>query len=141
MSPNNRNDRPDIVSVPDGNFKSLLALRRRVATENEEKYKSDSKKRLAKIADTKVRTVFIGALAKFEEKFGFLWGYGQEAPLTPEQEELKELWIQCRTEVLNHGNNQRRALLNEIENQTVSWNRHHMSLPVKPLKSSEEGNE
>ena len=34
----------------------------------------------------------IGALSSIEDKFGFLWGSGQEEPLTDEQEIMKDLY-------------------------------------------------
>lgn len=113
--------------------RTLSAIKKKVAEDNKARYKESSKDRLNKIAEKKLRTAFIGALAKFEESFGFLWGHEQETELSPEQIQMAELWDHCRTEVLNNGNNQIRALKKEVDNQTISWDRHSMTLPVKPL--------
>lgn len=112
--------------------KEAFKLKQMIAKKNKQRYSDDSKQRLKNIAATKLKTTFIGALSKFEENFGFLWGFGSDEQLTEKQKEFLELWEICRTDILNNGNNQRRALLNEIEQQTVSWNRHHMDLPLKP---------
>jgi hypothetical protein len=111
------------------------AMTRQLCEARQKDYLEKSRKRLETIICTKIRTTFIGSLAIFEKYFGFLWGHGlNEEDLTPEQSNMKELFIQVRNEILNNGNNQMRASQNEIANQTISWNRFHIDLPVKPLK-------
>lgn len=111
----------------------MKALSSKMKSAREERYMEQSRRRLDKIVSTKVRTAFIGALAAFEEEFGFLWG--QDTPedqLTEEQANMRELWIRARTNVLNNGNTQLRAVRNEIANQTIKWNRHHIDFQVQP---------
>ena len=43
---------------------------------------------------------------------------------------MLELWTRARTEVLNNGNTQLRALRTEIASQTVKWNRHHIDFKI-----------
>jgi hypothetical protein len=65
----------------------------------------------ARAMEKRIRTGFIGALARFEDYFGTLWGHDKP----PEQRTLQEnlwydVWLQCRNEVLNNGNKQIRDL-------------------------------
>lgn len=115
--------------------RALQAAKKAVKESRETKYLEDCKKRLKTIISKKIRTSFIGALAQFEENFGFLWGYNSKEPLTQEQQDFKELWERVRTAILNGGNHQIRAAQNEIDNQTISWNRYHMDLPVRERKN------
>lgn len=61
----------------------------------------------------KIQTTMIGALARFEEGFGYLWGHNQDS-LTPKQLEFKNMWDKVRTEILNNGNDQIRAGISEM---------------------------
>lgn len=109
----------------------------------QERYAEESRKRLAKIAATKIRTTFIGALAEVEKVFGFLWGV-QPQFMTEDQLKMKESlealgfdeayfakqWEEARTAILNNGNNQARALDQEILQYSMTWNRYRMTIPV-----------
>jgi len=131
----NNNTKPEL------DIRGMALLKRKVAEQNQQHYADLSKQRLKKIAGTKIQTAFIGALAQFETFFGFLWGHGQDEPLSESQEQMKELWEKCRTEVLNTGNNQRRSLDHEIDLHYVRWERHQVVMPVKPLPKQGEANE
>ena len=119
-------------------FKSLKALKKKMQEENQQRYLDESKKRLSKIVETKLKTAFIGALSNFEQEFGFLWGHGQQSDPTEEQEFMKEIWERTRTSVLNNGNNQIRAVRSEIANHSIEWQRYRTELPVKPMESKED---
>jgi hypothetical protein len=93
-------------------------------------YKENSKKRLLKNIEKKFKTTMIGALARFEEGFGDLWGHGKRE-LTSEELEFRKIWEDVRTEVLNNGNNQLRGAQDEIANYTMSWDKYHTELIVK----------
>ena len=118
----------------------LKAIRNKIRKENEQKYLENSKDRLEKIVTTKIRTSFIGALSQFEENFGFLWGHGKNGALTEEEVIMQEVWERTRTAVLNNGNNQIRAVKNEIECNTVHWDRYTMEIPTLDSKEGEEEN-
>ena len=119
-------------------FKSLKALKKKMQEESQQRYLDESKRRLARIVETKLKTSFIGALSHFEQEFGFLWGHGQQGDLTEEQEFMKEIWDRTRTAVLNNGNNQIRAVKSEIANHSIEWQRYRAELPVKPMEPKEE---
>ena len=126
--------------MTDVNTRKLLSnVKRQIADRNLEKFKEVSKNRLKELAIKKMKTCFIGSIAKFEEFFSFLW-HTDEGELTEEQKYMLELWEKCRTEVLNNGNNQLRALLKEIDNQTIEWNRYKITLPVK-VNLNKDGND
>ena len=119
-------------------FKSLKALKKKMQEESQQRYLDESKKRLSKIVETKLKTAFIGALSNFEQEFGFLWGHEQKSGPTEEQEFMKEIWERTRTSVLNNGNNQIRAVKSEIANHSIEWQRYQTELPVKPMELKED---
>lgn len=98
-----------------------------------QRYQSASRDRLWRILKKKVTTSFIGAIARVETLIGKdLWGHGKPlSECTPNQKEWREIWEQCRNEILNNGNNQLRAIENEVGEYVVSWNRHSIRIPVK----------
>lgn len=112
-------------------LQKYMDLAKRAKQAKTERFGEDSKKRFDKILSTKVNTVMIGAIAAFEENFGFLWGKGKAfEELTKEELEFHELWQNVRNKVLNNGNNQLRALKNELANNSVIWNRYQLNLPM-----------
>tara|TARA_Y100001951_G_C11205289_1_gene219596 strand:+ start:377 stop:775 length:399 start_codon:yes stop_codon:yes gene_type:complete len=106
-------------------------------SEKSSKYKEVSKDRLLKIGKKKIQTTMIGALSTIEKHLGFLWGYESSEPLTPEQEHLKELYEEVRSEILDRGNNQARNLEAEFANYDINWLRYQITLPVKNLETQE----
>ena len=95
-------------------------------------YKEKSKKSISSIVNTKMKTSFIGAISAFEKHFGFLWGHGKdEEDLTPSEAEMREVWEETRADILDNGNTQLRAIVSEINNYTITWDRYHLDFPVK----------
>lgn len=92
-----------------------------------------SRRRLQKIVETKLRTSFIGAIAEVEESIGRqLWGHGlPEDECSAEQLRWRAVWEATRKEILNNGNNQLRAANNELTQYDVKWNRCSVTLPVR----------
>jgi len=70
---------------------------------------------ICKNAATRIRTTMIGAISKFENHFGHLWGHFSDDPLTEEQEKFADLWDCTRNEILNQGNQQIRHITNDCE--------------------------
>ena len=106
-------------------------------SEKNSKYKEVSKDRLLKIGKKKIQTTMIGALSTIEKHLGFLWGYESSEPLTPEQEHLKELYEEVRSEILDRDNNQARNLEAEFANYDINWLRYQITLPVKNLETQQ----
>lgn len=113
-------------------MRRVAALKRAELPEKEKKYNASSKARLIKILEKKLKTSFIGALSQFEEFFGrALWGHGKDdEDRTQDEKEFYEMWQQCRTNILNNGNNQIRAIENELQQYEVSWQRYQNRLIV-----------
>lgn len=68
------------------------------------------------LVSKRLETTMIGCLARFESSFGTLWGYDEDydKPLTANQEKFQDTWEYTRTSILNHGNNQIRAVIDDI---------------------------
>lgn len=120
--------------------KRLVALSRKA---NDVRYEAHSKATLKRHIETKFRTTMIGSLSRFEKIFGEeVWGYGlDEDLLTDTQKENQEKWQLARTEILNNGNNQMRAALAEVDNNTIRYNKmEYTFLLKKPQDSQEKSN-
>jgi len=97
---------------------------------NQDKFEKNSKKRLMANITKKFKTTMIGALAQFEKEFGYLWGM-KNTDLTEEQKKFFIKWQAVRTEILNNGNSQLRACLEEISQYTMKWDRYHTDFIIK----------
>lgn len=64
----------------------------------------------------KIETTMIGALARFEENFGDLWGHDTKN-ISQEQLRNQIIWDKVRNEILDHGNNQIRKAIAELRGQ------------------------
>ena len=111
-------------------YSDLIKEKSNYKTKRAERYKIDSKDRLSKILRKKIETTMIGALSTIEDKFGFLWGKGQDEPLTEEQEIMKDLYQSVRSEILDRGNNQARNIDAELGQYEVEWSKYSMTIPV-----------
>jgi hypothetical protein len=71
------------------------------------------------IAAKRLETTMIGALSRFENVFGYLWG--QHKPhnedLTDQEMHFDNMWQDVRNNILNHGNKQIRSLENDLDKQ------------------------
>lgn len=105
----------------------------------ERNYEQSSSRRLMSIAGKKMKTSFIGDLDIIESAFGELWGHGKNADeLTESEMYWREKWSKARAEILDNGNNQLRALLNEISEYTIKWNRYNMRFVDEGFKHVED---
>lgn len=110
--------------MEDKHFKYQNITRKREAYARE-KQKEGSARRLLSNVETKIRTTFIGAISRIEEKFGHLWGLDNDTP-SASQVKMRKLWDDLRKEILDHGNNQIRALRKEFDQYDIDWNRYHI---------------
>lgn len=95
------------------------------------RHQEDSKLRLQKNVQTKIKTSFIGAIAQFEMTFGHLWGHGQKEALTERQQDWLDAWNECRDAILTKGNNQVRGIESELKQYIVEWVRYKTFLKTK----------
>ena len=127
------------TSNSDSPLHRFMSMKKQNMEATTARYSEDSRKRLDKIISTKMNTTMIGSLATFEKNFGFLWGQGKkDSERTEEERECYTLWQNVRTEVLNNGNNQIRALRNELQNHDVNWKRYQLTIKAKPAEESQE---
>lgn len=89
-----------------------------------------SKDRLRKEIGKRINTTMIGAIASVEKYFGKLWGF-ENQEVTPQQERLREVFEELRSEILDKGNAQIRNIESELSSYDVVWNRFHIDLPIK----------
>lgn len=61
--------------------------------------------------EKRFKTTMIGAIARFEESFGYLWENDSD-----KQQYYDDLWDYTRNSVLNHGNHQIRLAIEELRN-------------------------
>jgi len=116
----------------------LVAAQQKQREIKDNKYKDKSKKRLSNIISTKIKTSFIGAISSCEEHFGFLWGHGKnEEELDENELAMREIWENVRAGILDNGNTQLRATINEINNYSITWERYHVDLPIKNTEEKE----
>lgn len=119
-------------------YAELVRKSEKYKTDKTNKYKEVSKDRLLKISKKKIQTTMIGALSTIEKHFGFLWGHESGEALTPEQEHVKQLFDEVRSEILDRGNNQARNLEAEFNNYEINWLRYQITLPVKDIATLKE---
>ena len=97
----------------------------------EVRHRQDSTNQLRSVFRKKLTTSFIGAIARFEHHFGYLWGHQQPiARCSPEQLKSREVWNDCRNEVLDIGNNQLRGVDAELNQYGVVWNRYQTQFRI-----------
>jgi len=111
----------------------LAAIRRRQQLLSHGRILDDSRERLKKIAAKKFRTCFISALAEFENTFGLeVWGHNlPEDSITTEQKANRLRWEQVRTNILNKGNTQSRALGMEMDLHLIEFEGYRMDFGGK----------
>ena len=95
--------------------------------------KEKSKDRLTKNCKKKVQTTMIGALSSIEDHLGFLWGHKSDEALSEEQEKMRQLYEELRSEILDKGNTQMRNIDAELTQYDINWNRYQYQIPIKPL--------
>ena len=122
----------------DEGFKNLIRSSKNYKEEKEQKYKVNSKDRLFKIASKKIKTTMIGALSTLEENLGFLWGHESDKDISPEQQHMKTIFEQVRSDILDKGNTQIRNLEAEFNYYDITWLRFHVDLPVKPVEEPDK---
>lgn len=66
--------------------------------------------------ETRFKTLMIGSISRFEKYFGYLWNHGDD-PKTQSESKFRDLWDSLRIDLLNHGNNQIRLAMNEMEKE------------------------
>ena len=115
-----------------------FARKQEIKERNVEIYKSASKKQLMKNIEKKFKTTMIGAIARFEKKFGFLWGHEKKEALNEQEMTFRKLWDEARTEILDNGNNQLRIAQEEIAQYSMSWDKYQTEFKITSQENKDE---
>ena len=119
-------------------FLRLKKVKEAAKKANQERFAANSTRKLEINLRKKFQTTMVGALAKFEERFGHMWGHGIIIEdLDEEQERYREIWDVVRTEILNNGNNQLRGATEELARYSVVWNGYHADFQIVKQDSQE----
>ncbi len=111
-------------------FSRISEVRKKEEVYKQEKFAERSKEKLISVIDKKFKTTFIGALSCIESEIGFLWGHGKELnELTENEKKWAVVWERIRTNILNNGNNQARAVTNELQQYAINWQGYYTKLP------------
>ena len=97
-----------------------------------------SKEKFIQLLEAKTKTAAIGTLASIEESFGKLWGHDQNDP-SEGQMQNREAWQQLRTEILDKIHEQKRQLINELEQYQMEWTRYQVEFLPLSAKPKECG--
>ena len=110
--------------------RELAAILNKQKAEAERRIAHDSRERLKRTSARKFRTSFIFPISEFEMTFGLeLWGHGlPDEKLTPIQKANRERWQQVRTNILNNGNTQLRAMEAEIDLHEIKFVGYQMDM-------------
>jgi hypothetical protein len=101
--------------------------------------KKSNNKKINQIIKKRIQTTMIGAIARFEENFGFLWGQDKDIDLNSEQIRNLEIWEKTRTEILDNGNNQIRGAISEIKSPgNVDQVKYSYYYKVNPRRNNNE---
>lgn len=90
---------------------------------------------LANQISKRFTTAIIGSLDVIEKNLGEKWG--KDKPISscsPEELALRESWAVIRKSILDHGNNQKRLLLDELNSYSVKWERSTKTIPISERK-------
>lgn len=117
------------------NLADIMKIRHEVEKEDNFIESDMIRDKLNTVLSTKVRTTFIGALATFEEIFGWFWGHN-ELKLTEEQKAWRKLWDKARKGILDKGNDQIKLVKNELENYEYSGRK--FNCQFKPMGGNDE---
>jgi hypothetical protein len=120
-----------------GNYDDLIRASKKYKEERDTRFKNSSNERLLKIARKKIQTTMIGALSTIENNFGFLWGSEESSEITEEQQHMKDIFDQVRSEILDRGNNQARNLEAEMSQYEVKWLKYSINIPVVTMETKE----
>lgn len=97
-----------------------------------DEYQAKSNERLKTIMMKRIETTMIGALDVIEKEINELT---RNLPKS-DSIMLKDAYSRIRSKILDNGNNQKRAVNEEMKHYTVSWNMYTMTIPVKPRENS-----
>lgn len=110
------------------NFDEMVRIAAERKRAKDEAFKDVSNHKLYQAAKKKILTTMIGAIDSIEKRFGFLWS-GEK--LSKEQQEMKLLFDELRSDILDRGNTQMRNLEAEFSNYEIVHKKYYTHIPFK----------
>lgn len=110
-------------------FNDMLKLSLERKRLKEEGLKEVSKNKLYQVSKKKILTTMIGALDSVEKNFGFLWADGED--MNSQQRQMKTIYDQIRSEILDKGNTQIRNLEAEFSSYDIVFKKYSTTIPFK----------
>jgi len=92
-----------------------------------EAYLEESNNRLRDICIKKIDTTMIGALDAIESEISLF----SENLADSDKIKLRGLYSKVRSRVLDNGNNQKRAIVEEFKHYTIDWQKYKITMQVK----------
>lgn len=86
--------------------------------EREDANKVQSKEQLDRVARKRFQTVYVGAVAKIEKGFGYLWGEHldkDEEDMTPEELKMFDIFLGIRDAIFDQGNDQANKFSKDLD--------------------------
>jgi len=80
-------------------------------------------KQLKNIINKRFKTVFVGAVAKIEDSYGFLWGEDdeiEEEDMSKEQLKMYYLFLDLREKIFDQGNSELNRFLEEMKSYNIT---------------------
>ena len=102
----------------------------------EERAKEVARNNLFNTCQKSLTTVMIGAVAVFEEEFGFLWNLDKSQEPTDLHEQFRKMWKDVRCKILESGHDQIKNVEVEFINYDVTRKRYQINMPVMSSKKN-----
>ena len=117
-------------------------LRNSIVDRKEFLVKLETQKSAQRLLDnvlTKLTTTFIGSIVEVENGLGILWGKGKRGDdLSSDEIVIAQLWKEIRKKILDLGNAQKRAIVKEIQEYEIKWNKYRYNLKIVGEDESNE---
>ena len=89
--------------------------------------KNQSRRQMIEQMEKRFKTTMIGALARFENEFGYLWN-GDQEPSDGQEAYFRDKWEDLRSDLLDHGNDQMRNGIQDLNNYLNKMEKYHLQI-------------
>jgi hypothetical protein len=89
--------------------------------------KNHNRRQIVEQMEKRFKTIMIGALARFENEFGYLWN-GDEDPSNGQEAYFRDKWEDLRSDLLDHGNAQIRNGIQDLNNYLNQVDKYHLKI-------------
>lgn len=86
---------------------------------------------LKSLMQNRIKTTMVGAISSIEKYLGFLFAQNEERELTPEEQEIKDIFLDLRKDILDKGNTEIRKLDEDFKKFNITRKVYQIKLPVK----------